>query len=218
LEITMLKLWLTRIFALALLFTAGARAADSPNTPDAALKGTVDELFANLKAHHDEYKTDQAAFYAMVDKVVVPRFDVRGISQEVMGRAWRTASEDQRTRFTAAFKTMLVRSYATAMLDNFKSVKVTWKPVHMNNSSSDATVETVLGRDNGQQYVVGFAVHQVDNDWKIYDISIQNISLVLNFRSQLASEIKKTSLDDVIARMEKGQFSSAGVKPASGHS
>ena len=104
------------------------------------------------------------------------------------------------------------------MLDNFKSVSVQWKPVHMNNSANDATVETVLGRDNGQQYLVAFAVHLVDGDWKIYDISIQSISLVLNFRSQLASEIKKTSLDDVIRRMEKGQFESAQSKPASGHS
>lgn len=214
----MLRLWLTRLFALSLLFVAGARAADT-SPPDVALKTTVDALFANLKAHHDQYKSDQSSFYAMVDQVVVPRFDVRGISQEVMGRAWRTANEDQRARFTAAFKTMLVRSYANAMLDNFKSVQVTWKPVHMNNASNDATVETVLGRDNGEQYLVGFAVHLVDGEWKIYDISIQNISLVLNFRSQIASEIKRSSLDDVIGRMQKGQFqSAAGSKPASGHS
>jgi phospholipid transport system substrate-binding protein len=199
--------------ALAMLLgLAGPAGADGApaQAPDVELKATVDQIRGLIKQRYGEYKADQSKFYQAVNDVVVPRFDIDGISRLVLGPNYRSATPDQRARFASAFKDMLVHTYANAMLDNYNSVNVTWMTPRISADGGDATVNTTLSRDNGQSYAIGFRVHLVNGDWKIVDISVENISLVLNFRTQLNSEIKRTSLDDVITRMQKGQFKASG--------
>ena len=203
-----------RFLALAMLLLglAGTVRADAApaQAPDVALKSTVDQIRGMIKLHYSDYKADRPKFFQAVNDVVVPRFDVDGISKLVLGPNYRNATPDQRARFASAFKDMLVHTYADAMLDNYNSVNVTWMPPRISADGTDAAVNTTLTRDNGQSFAIGFRVHVVDGDWKILDISVENISLVLNFRTQLNSEIKRTSLDDVIARMQNGQFKASG--------
>ena len=208
----MIKLLTRPLLALALAVTASLGVAAQADTapaqaPDVALKSTTDQIRGMIKDHYAEYKADQPKFYQAVNDVVVPRFDVPGIAKAVLGLNYRNATPDQRTRFATAFKDMLVHSYANAMLDNYKSVSINWMPPRMLNPT-EAAVNTSLSRDNGQSYAIGFRVHVVDGDWKILDINVENVSLVLNFRTQLNAEIKRTSLDDVISRMQNGQFKS----------
>lgn len=194
------------VLALALGFAAAQADTAPAQAPDVALKATTDQIRGLIKTHYAEYKADQGKYYKAVDEVVVPRFDVEGIAKLVLGANYRAATPDQRERFAKAFKNMLVGSYANAMLDNYNSVNINWMPPRMAPNATDAAVNTSLTRDNGQSYAIGFRVHVVDGDWKIYDIAVENVSLVLNFRTQINSEIKRTSLDDVITRMESGQF------------
>jgi phospholipid transport system substrate-binding protein len=205
LPIRPLLVWLVSLSA---ILSALAVRADAPpaQAPDAALKTTTDQIRGMIKAHYAEYRANQTAFYQAVNDVVVPRFDVPGIARLVLGLDYRTATPDQRTRFAAAFKDMLVHSYANAMLDNNNSVSINWMPPRISDNGTDAAVNTALTRDNGQSYAIGFRVHVVDGDWKVYDITVENVSLVLNFRTQLNAEIKRSSLDDVISRMQNGQF------------
>ena len=206
----MIKLLTRPLLALALAFGMAAAQADTApaQAPDVALKTTTEQIRGMIRDHYDEYKANQAKFYQAVNDVVVPRFDVPGIAKLVLGANYRSATPDQRQRFASAFKDMLVHSYANAMLDNYKSVTINWMPPRLAPNATDAAVNTSLTRDNGQSYAIGFRVHVVDGDWKIYDITVENVSLVLNFRTQLNAEIKRTSLDDVISRMQNGQFRS----------
>lgn len=194
-----------------LLFAAGTVQAAS-QSPEDALRSTVEQLQSLIQKHYKEYKANPQTFYDTVDKVVVPSFDVPYISQLVLARYWRTASPQQRKDFEDAFETMLIRSYANALLDNANSTKVEWKPSRVDADAKRATVDTVLVQDSGQKYPISFSVHLVDGNWKIYDIIINNISLALNFRSQIASDVKRSGLDAVIKRMQTGQM----VKPATG--
>ena len=180
--------------------------AAAAQAPDQIVRGTTEQMQVLIRDNHEKYRADQQAFYKVVDEVLVPHFDVRYIAQLVLGKNWRAASEDQRKRFTDAFKLMLIRSYAQTLLDNYDSVKAEWQPLRLSADVADVTVRVNLMRKSGQQPVaIGFNMRRVDNDWKIYDISVEAISLVANFRSQITSEIKRSSLDDVIARMEKGE-------------
>jgi phospholipid transport system substrate-binding protein len=211
-----------RFFAVATLGLAalGAQAADTAAPaagapPDQIVRETTEKMQALIRQNHEKYIADQPSFYKVVDEVLVPRFDVRYIAQRVMGKSWRSANEDQRTRFTEAFKLMLIRSYANTLLDNYDSVKAEWQPLRVAPDVTDVTVHTVLTRKSGRPPVpIGFDMRRVDNDWKVYDISVEAISLVANFKSQITAEVKRTSLDDVIARMEKGEalFKASQVK------
>lgn len=203
-------------FVLAFGLAGGAFAATA-TTPEQALRTTTEQLQASIKAHYTEFRADSTKFYKFVDDSVVPRFDVPYIAQLVLGLNYRTASADQRTRFAEAFKNMLVRSYANAMLDNYDSVNIQWLPVRLAPGATDAVVNTTMARDVGKPYAIGFRVHAVNDDWKVYDISVENISLVTNFKTQLNSEIKKSSLDDVIHRMESGEFLHDGGGDDHGH-
>lgn len=196
----------------ALAFTSLAQAAPAV-APDDVVKGTTDTLQKLIAANHEKYRKDLPGFYKVVDSTLVPHFDTRYIGQLVLARNWRSATEDQRTRFQNAFKNMLIRSYANSMLDNYDSVSAEWQPLRMSPDTSDVTVNSRLMRRDGPPVNVSFQMHIADNEWRVYDILVENLSLISNFRAQFASEIKRTSLDDVISRMESGQYVT-GKQPA----
>lgn len=197
------------LLMLSLLFAAsGAHAATK--APDTVLKEGTEQLRTLIAQNHAAYRADLPSFYKAVDEVVVPYFDAPYIARIVLASHYRQASKEQRARFQEAFKNMLIRSYANAMLENHSSVKLEWKPVRAAADATDVTVNSVLLREQGQQPVsVGFSLHLVGEDWKVYDIVIENISLVTNFRGQFNNEIRKSGLDAVIARMEAGQLQPA---------
>jgi len=196
-------------FAAALLLASNVVHAD-PGAPEVALKESTEKLQTLIRDNYKDYRADSQKFYKVVDDVVVPRFDVPYVTKLVLATNYRTASAEQRSRFAEAFKNMLMRSYANAMLDNYNSVKIEWAQPRLAPGATDTVVNTKLGRDNGKPYEIGFRVHVAQDEWKIYDIIVEDISLVTNFRTQLNSEIKKTNLEDVIARMEHGDFVADG--------
>jgi len=180
--------------------------------PDQVIQNTTEQMRTLIRQNSQTYKTDKTKFYSTVDEVLVPHFDVKYVAQLILGRNWRTASEDQRTHFQNAFKNMLVRGYADELLENNDSVKVEYRPVKLTDGQTDATVSTLLQRAQvAQPTHIDFQVRLIDGDWKIYDVTIENISLVTNYRTQVGAEIKRTSLDDVIERMEKGQLLQAEI-------
>ena len=195
-------LWIAAFAALANLSLATA----APQPPDEVVKTTTERLQKEIAAREKEFKADQAKLYAFVDEVIVPKFDTKYIAQLILARHWKSASDDQRKRFQVAFKNMLVHSYANALVEYHSSVKAEWQPLRMAPDATDVTVQSRLIRGNGKPPLpIGFAMRLKDNEWKVYDIVIENLSLVTSFRSQINSEIKRTSLDALIQRLESGQ-------------
>ncbi len=185
------------------LLTGVASAAPAP-PPDQGIREVTEQVQGLIRQNHELYKKQPDKFYAMVDQVVVPHFDQKYIGQMVLGRAWRNATEQQRTRFIAAFKNSLVHSYADALLENYQTVKAEWKPVHVAPAATDATVNAELQRQQGMPIQLGFSVHQVGGSWKVYDVVVGGISLAANFRSQFSAEIKQSGLDGLTQRLESG--------------
>jgi phospholipid transport system substrate-binding protein len=181
-------------------------ASAAPTPPDEVVKTTTERLQKEIGAHEKEFRSDQTRLYAFVEEVIVPKFDTKYIAQLILARHWKQASEDQRKRFQGAFKDMLVHSYANALVEYHSSVKAEWQPLRMAPDATDVTVNSRLVRENGKPPLpIGFAMRLKDGEWKVYDIVIENLSLVTSFRSQVNSEIKRTSLDALIQRLESGQ-------------
>lgn len=202
--------WLVNLTAGLVLAMTAVSAQAAPVPPDDVVKGTTQELQSLISKNYVQYKADSAGFYKVVDDVVVPHFDLPYIAQLILGRNWKQASDDQRKRFQVAFKNMLIRSYANALLEYHDSVKADWKPLRMAAGSDDVTVNSSLLRENKPPIAIDFAMRLVGDQWKVYDIVVENISLISNFRGQIGGEVKKTSLEDVIVRMEKGQYTASG--------
>lgn len=194
-------------FALGTATAAVSKAVAPRQTPDQAIRETTDQLRALIRDNRAEYEADTTKFSDMVEKVVVSRFDTRYIGQIILGTHWRTASETQRQRFIVAFRNNLVHSYARALLENSDMVELKWKPVHMAQNAKEATVNVDLMRKEGPPVPIGFDVHLVGAEWKVYDVKIDNVSLATTFRSQFTPEIRKNGIDGLIKRLEAGEKS-----------
>ena len=203
--------WIAAFAALACLATA-AHAAPTP--PDEVVKTTTERLQKEIAAREKEFRADPKKLNAFVDEVIVPKFDTKYIAQLILARHWKQASDDQRKRFQAAFKDMLVNSYANALVEYHTQVKAEWQPLRMAPDATDVTVNSRLLREGKPPLPIGFAMRLKDGEWKVYDIVIENLSLVTSFRGQINSEIKRTSLDALIQRLESGQKLEPEAQPA----
>lgn len=190
----------------SLLLLAGTAQAAPAQPADEVIKTATTEFQGLISANHESYRKDLESFYKVVDEKVVPNFDTKGIAQLALGRNWKTATPEQRTRFEAAFKNSLIRTYARAMLDYHDSVKAEWAPLRAAAGASDVTVNAKLLRKDAPPIALAFSAHAVDDEWKIYDIAVENISLITNFRGQLNNEIKANGLDAVIKKFEDNSY------------
>ncbi|HVT34575.1 MAG TPA: ABC transporter substrate-binding protein [Nevskiaceae bacterium] len=188
----------------ALLLFAPCVVALAIAAPDQAIRDTNTQFLAQIDQHRDEFRRDRARFDRMVDQVVVPRFDIPYIGRLVLGREWKSASDAQRSRFLAAFKNSLVHEYAHALLDYGDGLQEQWHPLQAAPGAGDVTVHMDLSSPQAAPLQVGFAAHRVNDDWKVYDVTVNGISLAASFRAQFAVEIALYGLDGVIQRLESG--------------
>lgn len=185
--------------------TAGDQSATK--APDVVIKDAVSTVRSLISENAETYRSDSEAFYAMIEREIVPHFDMPYIARLTLGRHARGASPDQRRRFATAFKDTLMRTYADAMLEYNSAVETEFLPLRAADDAERVTVETRLVVEEGDPIPVGFVMHQVDGDWLIYDISVEGISLITNFRAQFNQRIRESGLDKLIERLEAGQIS-----------
>ena len=204
---TMTHSLMSRFLVLLAAFGLALSAHAAPAEPaDAVIKKATTEFQALIAANHEKYRADLQGFYKVVDDKVVPHFDTKGIAQLVLGKNWKTATPEQRTRFESAFKDSLIRTYARALLDYYDSVNAEWAPLRAEAGATDVTVNAKIIRKDAPPIPLAFSVHAVADQWKIYDIAVENISLITNFRSQINAEVKASGLDAVIKKFEDNSY------------
>lgn len=194
--------------------TGDQGATAQPQAPDEVVRNAVQRVRGLIQENAERYTEDKEAFYAMIDREIIPHFDMPYIARLVLGRHARQAEPDQRRRFASAFKETLTRTYADAMLQYNSSVEAEFLPLRMPEGAERATVETRLKVEDGEPIPISFVMHKVDSEWLIYDISVEGISLVTNFRAQFNQRIREDGLDALIEKLEAGQIEA----PATGDS
>ena len=193
-----MKRLLTAIFA---LFVVGlAQAAEAAPAPDQLVKENVARILELLKANRDTYARDHKKLYAMVHEQVLPHFDFRVMSRSVLGRYWREASEEQRERFVDEFRDLLVRTYAIALL-KYTNEEVRYLPFRFNPNDKTSVVKTEVVQQGGPPIPIHYSFYQTESGWKVYDVAIEGVSLVTNYRSTYATKVKTEGLDALIASM-----------------
>ncbi|MBT8078417.1 MAG: ABC transporter substrate-binding protein [Gammaproteobacteria bacterium] len=187
-----------RLFAtLALALMSIGANAQSPND---IIEEAVDEISSQLSVRRQELESDPQALYAMIDEILLPRFDRRYAAQLVLGKHWRTASEQQRNDFIDAFYKSLLKKYADSLLE-FDEDKVMVLPFRGDESKSRTVVRTEVRLDDGTKVPVNYGLVKRASGWLMFDVVVEGISYVRNFRVELNSEIQASSLDAVIERL-----------------
>lgn len=181
-------------------------AAAEIRAPDVLVREVTEQLQAEIGKNQAAYKADADKLAALIDNSIVPHFDVPRISRLVLGVHGRSASPEQLERFGNAFKSMLFKSYANALVEYHDSVNIEWKPLNLAADATRATVQSTLIRADAAPVPIGFVLQKGDAGWKVFDITVENISLINNFRAQLNGDIARNGLDAVITRLEGGQL------------
>lgn len=205
-----------RIFlAACMLLAAGAAsAADSAPqlAPDELVTKVVNDVLKDLDANRAEYKKDPKKVRQVVDKYMLPHFDTAYAAQAVMGKYWRTATEEQRKRFIDAFYQSLLQNYGATLIDftpdRLKIFPYTGKPGEKN-----ATVRSEVRRDNGSRVPVNYSLRSTPEGWKAYDVQIEGVSYVRSFRTDFAAEMQQKGIEAVIQRLESQVASGTVKKP-----
>lgn len=186
--------------ALMTLAVAGPGQAQD-NLPNAVVESAIAELTVALDGRQDELAADTAALYALIDDILLPRFDRKYAAQLVLGKHWRAADAAQRDRFIDAFYSALLRKYADGVLE-FEPDRVEVLPFRGDTTKKRVTVRTKIQLEDGTDALVNYGLVLRDAGWLFFDVTIEGISYVRNYRAELDSEIRSTSLEAVITRFE----------------
>lgn len=187
------------VMALSGAAVAAVAAADSPN---AVIDSAVLQLTQKLEGRKEELAADRQALYRLIDEILLPRFDRKFAAQVVLAKNWRTATADQRKRFIEAYYQALVRKYADGVLE-FEPDKIEVLPFRGDLSKPRARVRTTVALDDGSKAAVDYELVKRDSDWLVFNVVIEGVSYVRNFRAELDAEIRSSSLEAVIARLER---------------
>ena len=195
-----MKRWAcTSMWLLGCLFAVQVMAAAA--SPEDVVKTTTDSVLARVKSEEATLKADTSKLYALVDELIIPHFDFERASQLVLGKYWRTADEAQRSRFQAAFKELMVRTYANALFQ-YVDQKVDYKPSLRDASGERVVVRTEIIKPGETPIPVNYRMHMKDGEWKVYDVYVDGISLIVTYRQSFASEIRQSGLDSLIVHMQ----------------
>ncbi len=184
-------LLVTLLIALPLI----ARANTLP--PDELVKSVASEVMAIVKTDKDIQKGDPKKIYALVDAKVLPHFDFTRMTRLAVGRYWREATPDQQQRLVKEFRDLLVRTYATS-LANYKNQTIEYKPLRVGPNDTDVTVKTVVIEPGRQPIPIDYQMIKTPDGWKVYDITVEGVSLVVNYRSTFAQEIQQGGMERLI--------------------
>jgi phospholipid transport system substrate-binding protein len=169
--------------------------------PQELMQKVADELLDELNANREALKKDPAALRGLVDRHLLPHFDTDYAARLVLGPHWRTATPEQRKRFVEAFYQSLMANYGDALLE-FTSDRMKILPFKGDPAATSATVRTEVKRSNGTPVPVNYSLRKTAQGWKAWDVTIEGISYVKNFRTDFGSEINEKGLDAVIQRLE----------------
>ena len=169
-------------------------------TPDELVKRTAEDVLAVVKTDKDIQAGNQEKIFALAEEKILPNFNFDRVSRMVLGKNWTKATADQKTAFQTEFRTLLLRTYATA-LSKYKNQTIEYKPLRMEDGANVASVKTSILQPGGQPIGVDYSLERKGEIWKVYDIVIEGVSLVTNYRSQFAQEIRTNGLDSLIKKL-----------------
>ncbi len=192
----------------AFLLQAGATYAGA--NPDALVKTTAEDVLHIIKTDKAIQAGDKAKIYALAEEKILPNFDFDRVCRMVLGKNWRIATDDQKAGFQKEFRSLLMRTYASA-LAKYKDQTIKYAPAIYSRDKSVAKVKTKILQNGGPSIAVDYTLKQKGERWKVFDIIIEKVSLVTNYRSQFGGEIRNNGLDSLISKLA-AKNKKAGVK------
>lgn len=189
-----------RSFLLLLALTLGlnahaALANDTP--PDVLARTTTQEVLTILKQDKELRNGNLAKVYQLVEAKILPNFDFNRMTQLALGKNWPRATARQKQELVTEFRNLLVRTYSSS-LTAFSNQTVEFKPLVMKPDATDVTVRSEIRQPGGQPIPIDYSMYKTAFGWKVYDVSVDGVSLVTNYRASFANTIRQSGIDGLI--------------------
>lgn len=164
--------------------------------PQELIRDTADKVIEMVTVNREALEKDNSCIFMLVENTVVPKFDFYRMSQTALGRFWRRATDEQKKNLAHEFKELLVRTYAVALL-NYSGQQIEYLPVRMKDGDTEVMIPTRIKQSGGPPIPIQYRLHKKEG-WLVYDVIIDGISLVSNYRSTFAAEVRKGGIDGLI--------------------
>ncbi len=190
-----------RILGLALFLFSTLTFAAEPIAPDEMIKTTANEVLEIIKKDKDIQAGDKQKIKDLIESKILPQFDFTRMTRLAVGRFWNQATPAQQQELTNEFRSLLIRTYS-ASLNSYKDQKIDYKPLKITPADTDVVVKTAIQQSNGRAIPIDYTVIKTPASWKIYDISVDGVSLVVNYRSSFANEIQQGGIPKLISTLQ----------------
>ncbi|MFA7094875.1 MAG: ABC transporter substrate-binding protein [Gammaproteobacteria bacterium] len=187
-------------FVVTLFLSAVSFLAAAAQPAQQLVQETSERMLATLKAEREAIQKNPDRLYELVREIVLPHFDFEQMSRLVLGKNWRKATPEQRERFVQEFQILLVRTYGTA-LNEYRDEKIVYLPLRQQPDAKEVTVRTEVQRTGAPPIPIDYSMVLEDGQWKVYDVTIEGVSLVLNYRTSFASEIRQGGFDLLLKKL-----------------
>lgn len=185
------------IIGAMLALTALATPALAELAPDALARSVTDEVLTIVRADRELQAGNPQKVAQLVETKVLPHFNFNRMTQLAVGRNWRQASPGQQRQLVDEFKTLLVRTYTTAFTQ-YKNQTIEYRPLRMAPADTDVVVKSLIKQPAGQPIAIDYRMEKGSGGWKVYDVTIEGISLVENYRNTFNNEIQRGGVDGLI--------------------
>ena len=173
--------------------------------PDVLVKNTVQEVLAIVKQDKDIQAGNQKKILELVDAKVLPHFNFTRMTQLAVGKHWRAATPEQKQALTTEFRNLLVRTYTKAFTV-YRDQTVEVKPFKMPPGATEVTIKTVIIKPGEPSVPVDYDMEKTETGWKAYDLAVEGVSLVTNYRSTFSEQVQQSGIDGLIKTLvEKNQ-------------
>jgi len=183
--------------AVLAMTAATSSAATADIAPDALARSVTDEVLAIVRTDRDIASGHPQKVAQLVETKVLPHFNFSRMTQLAVGRNWRQATPAQQKVLTDEFRTLLVRTYTTAFTQ-YRNQTVDYRPVRMAPTDTDVVVKSLITQPSGQPVAIDYNMEKGPSGWKVYDVKIEGVSLVENYRHTFNSEIQRGGVDGLI--------------------
>ena len=198
------------LLTLVLGFDGSALADDTP--PDVLARSTSQDVVAILKQDKEMQNGNQAKVYQLVEAKILPNFDFNRMTQLAVGKHWPRATAKQKQSLVTEFRNLLVRTYSRSLTE-FSNQTIEFKPMTIKPEDTDVTVHSEIRQPGGQPIPIDYSMYKTAFGWKVYDVTIDSVSLVTNYRASFSSTIRQSGIDGLIKTLA-AQSARGTDKPA----
>jgi phospholipid transport system substrate-binding protein len=195
--------WISRLAGMALGFALLVTGNVHANVaPEALVKNTTNQVLQIVRQDRDIKNGNSKKILGLVEEVILPNFDFSHMTQLAVAKHWPKATPEQQKALVAEFRTMLVRTYSSA-LSSVADYKVEFKPFNAAPGASEVTVSTEVSKPGAPPIPIDYRMAKAADGWKVFDVKVDNVSLVTVYRNSFNSEVRRSGVDGLIAALQR---------------